>query len=122
MENYSTILLKGTEYIITFDMNVMAHIQEVYGTISKWSERVDQKEDFTALRDVLTCMINEGIDIYNEDNEDKKPNVTEKQVGRWINSQNMGSIFNNLMVEMKDSTETEDSKNDTSTKSKKTKE
>lgn len=30
MENYSTILLKGTEYIITFDMNVMAHIQEVY--------------------------------------------------------------------------------------------
>ena len=71
---------------------------------------------------VLTCMINEGIDIYNEDNEDKKQNVTEKQVGRWINSQNMGSIFNDLMIEMKDSTETEDSKNDTSTKSKKTKE
>lgn len=82
---------KDIEYTLVFNLNVMEQIQDEYGSVSKWGEMTDVKKEPNAKAVLfgLTCMINEGIDIDNEDNEGvegytPKKFLTKKQVGRLI--------------------------------------
>lgn len=92
MENKKvTFEWKGNTYNLVFNLNVMEQIQEEYGSVGAWGDLTDNEKEPNAKAVIfgLTCMINEGIDIDNEDNEGvegyipKKP-LTLKQVGRLL--------------------------------------
>lgn len=81
----STINYKGKEYDIVFNLNVMEEIQNEYSSVEAWANAMEAGEP--KAKDIkygFTAMLNEGIDIYNEDHEDKRDYLTEKQVGRII--------------------------------------
>lgn len=92
MENKKvTFEWKGVTYTLIFNLNVMEQIQEEYGSVSAWGDLTDNTKEPNAKAVIfgLACMLNEGIDIENEDNEGKegyipKKPLTLKQVGRLI--------------------------------------
>lgn len=88
MKDYNgTIEYKGKTYKLYFNLNVMAQIQEEYGTIDKWGELSDGVSGEINAKAVIfgiTAMLNEGIEIENEENgTDIKP-FALKQVGRMV--------------------------------------
>ncbi len=89
MENNlkSEIEVNGVKYDLYFNLNVMEEIQAEYKTLDKWAELTDGTNgevDIKALIFGVLCMINEGIDINNEKNNENKPFMNKKQVGRLI--------------------------------------
>ncbi len=88
MKDYNgQIEYKGKIYKLYFNLNVMAQIQEEYGTIDKWGELSDGVSGEINAKAVIfgiTAMLNEGIEIENDENRtDIKP-FTLKQVGRMV--------------------------------------
>ena len=79
---------KGKKYSLVFDMNVIETLQTKYGSFNKWSDLVQPTDgtecSIEALKFGFCEAINEGIDIANEDNEDKLQPLTLKQIGRII--------------------------------------
>lgn len=102
---------KGVNYKIEFNLNVMEEIQEEYGSVQRWGELTDGSDkevDAKALKFGLTCMLNEGIEIYNEDHEEQRPLFTTKQVGRIISEIGLleaASKVNNTVIESSKSDE-----------------
>lgn len=89
------ININEKEYPLAFTLNVMESIQDKYGSMKKWGEILQPKNEEPKVKDLkwtFTEFINEGIDIENEDNEGKRPFVTTKQVGRLVSSVGMGEI------------------------------
>ena len=89
MKNFDgNLKYKNKEYKLVFNLNVMERIQEEYGSIDEWGRLTDGmnsgEPDAKAVIFGFTEMINEGIDIQNEDAEEKLPFLTKKQVGRMI--------------------------------------
>lgn len=90
-DNKAAFIWKGVTYNLVFNLNVMEQIQAEYGSVSAWGDLTENGKEPNAKAVIygLTCMINEGIDIDNEDNEGvegytpKKP-LTTKQVGRLL--------------------------------------
>lgn len=110
---------KGIDYEVVFTLNVMEQIQDEYGTIEKWGDltegtikgkkKPDAEPNAKAVIFGLTCMINEGIDIYNEDHEgeaDFKPRkyLTKKQVGRLLTDVGITEATSKLNKAVIDST------------------
>lgn len=78
---------KGEKYLIVFNLNVMQEIQDEYGTIESWGALTDGSSgeiNIKALIFGITKMINEGIEIKNEENDENTKPFTEKQIGRMI--------------------------------------
>lgn len=103
---------KGNEYKLVFNLNVMEEIQNKYGTVSRWGEITDggkkNEPNIKALRFGITCMINEGIEIENEEKDTDKPLFTEKQVGRLISELGLDEVseaMQNVVVDSTQSTE-----------------
>lgn len=99
----ATLTWKGVEYTLVFNLNVMEQIQEEYGSISAWGDLTDNEKEPNAKAVIygLTCMINEGIEIDNEDNEGKagytpKKLLTTKQVGRLLTDVGMDEATQRL--------------------------
>lgn len=109
----SKIVYKEKEYKIVFNLNVMEAIQAEYGTLDKWGELTDGKDetgevDVKALIFGLKEMINEGIEINNEDTGARDPLLTHKQVGRILSEvgiEKAAEKINDLVI---DSAKTED--------------
>lgn len=85
----NVIEYKGQKYEIVFDMNVIEALQNKYGSFNKWSDLVQPTKkgeecNIEALKFGFCEAINEGIDIANEDREEKLEFLTLKQVGRII--------------------------------------
>ena len=81
------IQVKGKEYPLVFNLNVMEKIQQEYKTLDNWGALTDGKNGEPNAKAVIfgfTEMINEGIDIQNEEQGTKEPFLTTKQVGRII--------------------------------------
>jgi hypothetical protein len=81
------IKLRGNEYPMAFNLNVIEAIQDKYGTIVNWQDKITPKNNEVQIKDIkwtLMSFINEGIEIENDENEVKKPLITEKQLGRMI--------------------------------------
>jgi len=81
-----SITIKGVEFPMAFNLNVLEAIQERYGTIEKWQDRIQPKKGEAQIKDIkwtLVTFINEGIEIENENGE-KRTLLTEKQLGRMI--------------------------------------
>ena len=88
MKDYNgEIEYKNKKYKLVFNLNVMEQIQEEYTTLDDWGELTDGKKGEPNAKAIIfgiTCMLNEGIDIENDENgTDIKP-FTLKQVGRII--------------------------------------
>ena len=74
-------------YPLAFTLNVLEEIQEEYGSYEEWGRLTDSKEkevNIKALKFGIKAMINEGIDIENENKEEKQAFVDSKLVGRII--------------------------------------
>lgn len=88
-DNGINIEYKGLKYEIVFDMNVIEALQNKYGSFNKWSDLIQPTKkgeecNIEALKFGFCEAINEGIDIANEDREEKLEFLTLKQVGRII--------------------------------------
>lgn len=80
---------KGRKYNVVFNMNVLETLQKKYGSFNEWTNLIqptkkDKECDIEALKYVFCEALNEGIDIANEDREEKLELLTMKQVGRII--------------------------------------
>jgi hypothetical protein len=81
------IQVNGVDYPLVFNLNVMEAIQEKYGSIEEWGNMTDGASGEPNAKAVIfgfTEMINEGIDIENDEREEKRQPLTLKQVGRLI--------------------------------------
>jgi hypothetical protein len=100
-----SINYKGQELKLVFNLNVMETIQEEFGTLEKWGSMTDGESgepNIKALKFGLMAMLNEGIDIENEENDEKKPFFTSKQVGRIITElglENLTSDMNGVVID-----------------------
>ncbi len=95
------ITISGKEYPMAFTLNVMEAIQEKYGSMKEWGEIIQPpKNEEPKIKDIkwtFTQFINEGIDIENEEKNEKITLVTEKQVGRLISIAGMEKIKFEMM-------------------------
>jgi len=81
-----SITIKGVEFPMAFNLNVLEAIQEKYGSLDVWQNKIQPKKGEAQIKDIkwtLVTFINEGIEIENEQGE-KKELLTEKQLGRMI--------------------------------------
>lgn len=105
MKTVNTIInYKGKDYLLVFNLNVMEAIQEEYKTLDAWGALTDGKAgevNIKALVFGLACMLNEGVEISNENNNTSEPLLTHKQVGRMISEiglENLTRDMNDLVV------------------------
>lgn len=113
MEN--TINYKGEEYELVFNLNVMEQIQEEYGSVEAWGNLVEAESEPKA-KDIkygFTAMLNEGIEIYNEDNEvkegfKKRSLLTPRMVGRIISEIGLADAAKQLNKTVVESTKSDE--------------
>jgi hypothetical protein len=89
LDDKKKLTVNGVDYPIEFSLNVMALVQEKYGSLDNWSEIIDSKdkEKEPSIKDIIwtfTAMINEGIESENETSNTQRALLTEKQVGRLV--------------------------------------
>lgn len=106
---------ESEKYPLVFSLNVMEAIQDKYGSIDKWSSLIQKngEPDIKALKFFMTEAINEGIEIENEKNNEKRKSVTSKQVGRILTEVGLSDTANKIMTTISESIQTDDtSKNE----------
>lgn len=109
-----SINYKGQELKLVFNLNVMETIQEEFGSLDKWGSLTDGESgepNIKALKFGLMAMLNEGIDIENEENDEKKPFFTSKQVGRIITELGLENLTSNMNGVVVDSVKDDSGKN-----------
>lgn len=105
------IQVNGTEYPLVFNLNVMEAIQEKYGSIEEWGNLTDGESGEPNAKAVIfgfTEMINEGIDIENDEREEKRKPLTLKQVGRLITEYGLTNAATKLNQTVIESTKSEE--------------
>lgn len=102
------IEVDGKTYTLMFTLNVMQAIQEEYGSVKAWGEKVEANTDGMDAKAVIFGfgeMLNEGIDVNNEQaaaaGNEQQPMLTPRQVGRLITKMgltNAAAKINELVV------------------------
>lgn len=110
--NFPFIEYKGQKYNIVFDMNVIETLQIKYGSFNKWSDLVQPTKkgeecNIEALKFGFCEAINEGIDIANEDREDKLETLTLKQIGRIITELGLKNVSGKIQEAVIESAKSE---------------
>lgn len=106
----NVLTYKGVDYDLAFNLNVMEEIQEKYGSVEAWGELVESTAEPKA-KDIkfgFLAMLNEGIDMYNDDHEDKRAFLTDKQVGRIISEVGLSEVAQMLNKTVVDSTKSDE--------------
>lgn len=107
--------------LLAFNLNVVKEIQEVWGSLDKWTKLLQPPKgepDLDAFIRGFAFMLNEGIDIENEDRkpEEQKRPLTDKQVGRLISKWGKDEVSTAMRSAIVGSVDTgKDSKNESST-------
>jgi hypothetical protein len=93
------IKLGGKEYGMRFTLNAIDDIQDHFDIpISELFELFnDEKKNIKALRYLLTLLINEDIDAQNDRGTMTGEYLTERYVGRYIDSTNMVDVMNAVL-------------------------
>lgn len=92
------ISIKGREFDVAFNINTMDEIQEDMGIpvtefINKLCEDPTNTGCFKEIRYLLQVMINEGIEIWNDENpQDKKEKLSLHQVGSLLDLEGIVDI------------------------------
>lgn len=112
-ENEIYIEYKDKKYNIVFDINVLESIQNKYGSFNKWSDLIQPSKkgvecNLEALKFGFCEAINEGIDIANEDREEKLEPLTLKQVGRIITDLGLRNINEKIQEAVIESAKSEE--------------
>ena len=112
-ENEIFIEYKGQKYNLVFDMNVIETLQNKYGSFNKWSDLVQPTKkgvecNIEALKFGFCEAVNEGIDIENEDREDKLQPLTLKQVGRIITELGLRNVNEKIQEAVIESAKSEE--------------
>ncbi len=111
-ENEISIEYKGKKYDLVFDMNVIETLQTKYGSFNKWSDLIQPTDgtecNIEALKFGFCEAINEGIDIANEDKEEKQEFLTLKQVGRIITNIGLKEVNKKVQEAVIESTKSEE--------------
>ena len=113
--NKAEVTYKGVKYELVFNLNVMEQIQEEYGSVEAWGNKVENgaEPNAKAVQFGIACMINEGIEIYNEDHEDdddfkaRKP-MSESKVGRLITEVGLAETTEQLKKSVVESTKSDE--------------
>ena len=113
MEKWPNIEYKGKKYDIVFDMNVIETLQTKYGSFNKWSDLIQPTKEgeecnIEALKFGFCEALNEGIDIANEDKEDKQEFLSLRQVGRIITDLGLRNIKEKIKESVIESTKSEE--------------
>lgn len=92
------------KYPLAFTLNVMEALQDEYGTLSEWSELIQNAKEpnIKALKFFITTAINEGIDIWNEKSDEKRAPITPAKAGRIITEigfQKVAKTINKMVSE-----------------------
>lgn len=110
-ENEIFIEYKGQKYNLVFDINVVETLQIKYGSFSKWSDLIQPTDgtecNIEALKFGFCEAINEGIDIANEDKEEKLDFLTLKQIGRIITDIGLKTVNEKIQDAVIESTKSE---------------
>ena len=111
-QNEIFIEYKGQKYNVVFDINVVEALQNKYGSFNKWSELIQPTDgtesNMEALKFGFCEAINEGIDIANEDREEKLGFLTLKQVGRIITDIGLKTVNEKIQEAVIESTKSEE--------------
>lgn len=112
-ENEIFIEYKGQRYNIVFDINVVETLQIKYGSFNKWTDLIqptkkNEECNLEALKFGFCEAINEGIDIANEDRENKLEFLTLKQVGRIITDLGLKNINEKMQEAIIESAKSEE--------------
>lgn len=110
-EMNTEIEYKDQKYKLVFNLNVMEQIQDEYETIAKWGELTDGSKgepNIKALVYGFTCMLNEGIEIDNEENETKLEPLTTRQVGRMLSEIGLDEVTKKMTTTVVESTKSEE--------------
>ena len=104
---------KGKKYSLVFDMNVIETLQTKYGSFNKWSDLVQPTKkgeecNIEALKFGFCEAINEGIDIANEENEEKLQPLTLKQIGRIITDIGLKEVNEKMQEAVVESTKSDE--------------
>lgn len=112
MEKWPNIDYKGKKYYLVFDMNVVETLQTKYESFNKWSDLVQPTDgtecNIEALKFGFCEALNEGIDIVNEDLEEKLEFLTLKQVGRIITDIGLREVNEKIQNAVIESTKSEE--------------
>lgn len=112
MEKWPNIDYKGKKYYLVFDMNVVETLQAKYESFNKWSDLVQPTDgtecNIEALKFGFCEALNEGIDILNEDLEEKLEFLTLKQVGRIITDIGLREVNEKIQNAVIESTKSEE--------------
>lgn len=107
------------KFPIIFTLNVMETIQNEYGSMDAWKEHIFTKDKDVEpiVKDLLfglTEMVNEGIEIFNEENPDveKLQLVNTKQVGRIVTKIGLEKSISKLGESIIDANKSDKSKNE----------
>ena len=111
--NETYVEYKGQKYNIVFDMNVIETLQTKYGSFNNWSDLVQPTKknvecNIEALKFGFCEAINEGIDIANEDREEKLPFLTLKQIGRIITDIGLNKVNSKIQEAVIESAKSEE--------------
>lgn len=107
LDKIEHIKVGETEYPVAFTVNVMADLQEKYGSLDGWSSALQPEQGEPKIRDVIytyMLFINEGIDIENEQKGENRPLINEKQSGRIITEIGFNNAGTKIMKIVTDST------------------
>lgn len=113
MKNNETYIeYKGKKYEVVFDMNVIETLQIKYGSFNNWSDLIQPTDgsecNIEALKFGFCEAINEGIDIANEEREEKQEFLTLRQVGRIITDLGLKNINEKIQESVIESTKSEE--------------
>lgn len=120
LEKMIYIETETEKYPLIFTLNVMEAVQEKYGSIEKWSELIQNKNepDIKALKFFITEAINEGLEIESEKTGEKRKLITLKKAGRILTEIGLKEATKAVATTITESVQTEKiSKKEHTTKS-----
>ena len=85
-------------YQLAFTLNVMESIQNEYGSLSNWSELIQNAKEpnIKALKFFITESINEGIDIENDKINGNRAFITSSKAGRILTEIGLQKVANTI--------------------------
>ena len=86
------------KYLLAFTLNVMESIQNEYGSLSNWSELIQNAKEpnIKALKFFITESINEGIDIENDRINGNRAFITSSKAGRLLTKIGLQKVANTI--------------------------
>lgn len=88
------LTIGGKTYSVALTLNCIEQLQERYGDLNNVFEA---SSEVGQLKWILSVLINDAVDSYNDDHDDKLDYISEAYIGRKIDIGNIGEYTNILM-------------------------